>query len=201
MSLITLSPCIFTTDFLPASRLTSSIQSFTENAFTALPQPESLIEVPTALIVALVVCLCTAALLIVVIALLSRPQKKADAKSRGAHAVNNDKKAWHRRIDEIVNRYERNDLMREEALNELAQTAREFAGVQTGKDMSSYTLSDISSLPVQETSDPGMKLLRQTISALYPPEFADAEHRTETPYADVHQAAEWVANLIERWRK
>jgi hypothetical protein len=201
MNLITLPSSIFASDLLPASRLTSSIPSLTENAFTALPQPEALIEVPTALIVALVTCLCTAALLIVVIALLSRPRKHVDTKSCGAHAAGNDKKAWHRRIDEIVNRYEQNDLMREEALNELAQTAREFAGIQTGKDMSSYTLSDISGLPVHETFDPGMKLLRQTIAALYPPEFADVEHHAEAQYADVHQAAEWVANLIERWRK
>ncbi|MBB2954684.1 hypothetical protein FHX77_000064 [Bifidobacterium commune] len=201
MNFITLPSSILGSDLLPASRLTSSIPGFTENTFTALPQPESLIEVPAALIVALVVCLCTAALLIVVIALLSRPRKQADAKSRGAHAVGNDKKTWHRRIDEIVNRYERNDLKREEALNELAQTAREFAGIQTGKDMSSYTLSDISGLPVHETFDPGMKLLRQTISALYPPEFADVKRHAEAQYVDVHQAAEWVANLIERWRK
>lgn len=201
MNLITLPPSIFTSDLLPASRLPSSIQSFTENALMTLPQPESLIEVPTALIVTLVVCLCTAALLIVCIALLSRPCKQADANSRGAHAVGNGKKAWHRRIDEIVNRYERNDLMRDEALHELAQTAREFAGIQTGKDMSSYTLSDINGLPVHESFDPGMKLLRQTISALYPPEFADVEHHAEAQYAGVHQAAEWVADLIERWRK
>lgn len=174
---------------------------FPSTSHTAAPQPEGLIEVPTALIVALVLCLCTAALLIVIIALLSRPRKNTDAKSRGAHAIGNDKKAWHSSIDEIVNRYERNNLTRDEALRELAQLAREFAGVQTGKDMISYTLSDISSLPVHETSDPGMKLLRQTISALYPPEFASAEYHAEARDAGVHQAAEWVANLIERWRK
>ena len=46
----------------------------------------------------------------------------------------------------------------------------------------------------------GLTLLRQTIEALYPPEFADAERNHIARQATVEQAGEWVANLVERWR-
>ena len=46
----------------------------------------------------------------------------------------------------------------------------------------------------------GLTLLRQTIEALYPPEFADAERNHTAREATVEQAGEWVANLVERWR-
>ena len=45
-----------------------------------------------------------------------------------------------------------------------------------------------------------LTLLRQTIEALYPPEFADAERNHIARQATGEQAGEWVANLVERWR-
>lgn len=165
------------------------------------PRPEGLIEVPQTLIIALVACLCVAALLIVAIPVLSRPRKQTDAKPHGAHSANNDKKVWRERINEIVDNHAQGASTRDEALRDLAQVARDFAGMQTGKDMSSYTLSDISQMPVSAAADPGLKLLRQTISALYPPEFADVERHSQARETSVEQAGEWVANLIERWRK
>ncbi|WEV69977.1 hypothetical protein OZX73_03720 [Bifidobacterium sp. ESL0775] len=180
-------------------------QGFTYQGTTgstiSAPKPEGLIEVPGALIVSLVLCLCLAALLIIAIAVLSRPRKQADARPRGAHSLGNDKSAWRERINEIVEGHAQGASTRDEALRDLAQVARDFASMQTGKDMSSYTLSDINRMPVSVSADPGMKLLRQTISALYPPEFADAQRHAQARETSVEQAGEWVANLIERWRK
>ncbi|WEV63402.1 hypothetical protein [Bifidobacterium sp. ESL0732] len=164
-------------------------------------KPEGLIAMPTALIVAFIVFLAAAVILIIAILLLSRPKKQISAKVHGAHSTQNDKTAWRKRINNIVERHMRGELTRDAALRDLAQVARDFAGVKTNKDMSSYTLADINHLPVSQASDPGMKLLRATITALYPPEFADAERHAQARATTVEQAAEWVSNLIERWRK
>ena len=45
----------------------------------------------------------------------------------------------------------------------------------------------------------GLDLLRQTIAALYPPEFADERFNAAAGEASVDEAAGWVATLIERW--
>ncbi|WEV46017.1 hypothetical protein OZX62_06000 [Bifidobacterium sp. ESL0690] len=164
-------------------------------------KPEGLITVPTVLIVAFIVFLAVAIILVIAIIVLSRPKKQASAKVHGAHSAQNDKMAWRRRINDIVERHADGELTRDAALRDLAQVARDFAGVKTNKDMSSYTLADINHLPVSASADPGMKLLRQTITALYPPEFADAERHEQARSTSVEQAAEWVSNLIERWRK
>lgn len=164
-------------------------------------KPEGLITMPTALIVAFISFLAVAVILFIAILVLSKPKRKTAPKPHGVHSNQNDKRAWRERIDDIVERHARGELTRDAALRDLAQVARDFASVKTGKDMSTYTLADINHLPVSASSDPGMKLLRQTINALYPPEFADAEHHVEARSTSVEQAAEWVSNLIERWRK
>ncbi|WEV73399.1 hypothetical protein OZX74_05465 [Bifidobacterium sp. ESL0798] len=164
-------------------------------------KPEGLITMPTGLIVAFICFLAAAVILVIAILVLSKPRKEAPAKVHGAHSIQNDKMAWRQRINDIVEGHAKGDLSRDEALRDLAQVARDFAGVKTNKDMSSYTLADINHLPFPESADPGMKLLRQTISALYPPEFADIEHHEQARDISVEQAAEWVSNLIERWRK
>ena len=46
----------------------------------------------------------------------------------------------------------------------------------------------------------GLDALKQTIGALYPPEFADDARNRIAQTTSVQQAAEWVANLVERWR-
>ncbi|WEV58357.1 hypothetical protein OZX67_05860 [Bifidobacterium sp. ESL0728] len=171
------------------------------NADMADYKPEGLITMPTALIVAFIVFLAAAVILVIAILVLSRPQKQAPAKVHGAHSTQNDKTVWRARINDIVERHAKGELSRDTALQELAQVARDFAGAKTNKDMSSYTLADINHLPVPASSDPGMKLLRQTITALYPPEFADVERHAQARSTSVEQAAEWVSNLIERWRK
>ncbi|MDF7640996.1 hypothetical protein PT279_05255 [Bifidobacterium sp. ESL0784] len=164
-------------------------------------KPEGLIRMPTTLIVAFIIFLAAAVILVIAILLLSRPKKQTPVKVHGAHSAQNDKTAWRARINGIVERHAKGDLSRDAALRDLAQVARDFAGIKTHKDMSSYTLADINHLPLPESADPGMKLLRQTISALYPPEFADVERHEQARATSVEQAAEWVSNLIERWRR
>ena len=43
-------------------------------------------------------------------------------------------------------------------------------------------------------------MLRQTIAALYPPEFADERFNDSARQTDVEQAAQWVNRLVERWK-
>lgn len=66
--------------------------------------------------------------------------------------------------------------------------------------MRNQTLTDIEETPRTTGNQQGLTLLRQTIEALYPPEFADAERNHIAGQATVEQAGEWVANLVERWR-
>ncbi|MCO6558277.1 MAG: hypothetical protein J6575_02380 [Bifidobacterium sp.] len=171
------------------------------NSEMAEYKPEGLIAMPTALIIGFIVFLAAAVILVIAILLLSRPKKQISTKIHGAHGAQNDKTAWRARINDIVKRHTQGELTRDAALRDLAAVARDFAGAKTNKDMSSYTLADINHLPVSASSDPGMKLLRQTITALYPPEFADVERHAQARATSVEQAAEWVSNLIERWRK
>ena len=94
----------------------------------------------------------------------------------------------------------RGELEREEAFAQLAAIARDFASTATGTDVRNQTLTDIEETPRTTGNQQGLTLLRQTIEALYPPEFADAERNHIARQATVEQAGEWVANLVERWR-
>lgn len=80
------------------------------------------------------------------------------------------------------------------------QSPRDFASTATGTDVRNQTLTDIEETPRTTGNQQGLTLLRQTIEALYPPEFADAERNHIARQATVEQAGEWVANLVERWR-
>ena len=75
-----------------------------------------------------------------------------------------------------------------------------YVSTATGSDVRNQTLTDIEATPRTTGNQHGLTLLRQTIEALYPPEFADAERNHTAREATVEQAGEWVANLVERWR-
>ena len=104
------------------------------------------------------------------------------------------------RIDEVVARHESGALPRHEAFVELSVIARDFAGAASGKELSSSTLTDLAYLNRTPANRQGLDALKQTISALYPPEFADDARNRIAQTTSVQQAAEWVANLVERWR-
>ena len=87
-----------------------------------------------------------------------------------------------------------------EAFVELSVIARDFAGAASGKELSSSTLTDLAYLNRTPANRQGLDALKQTIGALYPPEFADDARNRIAQTTSVQQAAEWVANLVERWR-
>ena len=91
-------------------------------------------------------------------------------------------------------------LPRHEAFVELSVIARDFAGAASGKELSSSTLTDLAYLNRTPANRQGLDALKQTIGALYPPEFADDARNRIAQTTSVQQAAEWVANLVERWR-
>ena len=119
----------------------------------------------------------------------------------GEHTVqaNSDSRnAWRQRIDQVVARYDSGHLDRDQAMTALATIARGFASRSWNNDMKTKTLAEIKAQPRTPSTRQGLDLLRQTIDALYPPEFALPRDSTGTD-ATVNQAADWVRDLIERW--
>lgn len=106
--------------------------------------------------------------------------------------------AWRRRIDQVVAQYNKGHLDRDQAMTALATIARGFASHSWNSDMKSKTLAEIQAQPRTPSTQQGLDLLRQTIDALYPPEFA-LPRDSEGTDATVNQAADWVRDLIERW--
>ncbi|MDF7663661.1 hypothetical protein PT282_03130 [Bifidobacterium sp. ESL0763] len=165
-------------------------------------KPQGTIAMPAVLFWALALCLLAAVALIVAIVLLSRPRRrKAAPRPQGAHITGNGLSPWRARIQAIVDSHEHGAISRDDALAQLAEVARDFASQQTGRDLSAHTLSDIGHEPSTTANAHGIALLRQTLSALYPPEFADEAINATARQTSVAQAGEWVSTLIERWRR
>lgn len=129
-----------------------------------------------------------------------RTQPRNSDRARGAHSNASSKAEWRARIDDVVARHESGALPRHEAFVELSVIARDFAGAASGKELSSSTLTDLAYLNRTPANRQGLDALKQTIGALYPPEFADDARNRIAQTTSVQQAAEWVANLVERWR-
>jgi hypothetical protein len=179
-----------------------SVSSFQNDVIMAQsPRPMGTLPVPTMLIVLLVgsIVLCMA--LIVLTVLLSRPRKRNESRSRGVHTGTDASHAWLERVQSTIDRFSVGDITRDEAFAELAGTARDYAGERTGKDMSTHTLTDLNRGEGTSVDSKGLNLLRQTIAALYPPEFADATRNAQARETTVVEAGEWVSRLIERWRR
>lgn len=159
------------------------------------------IHIETGLGIVVAVCLILAVALVVLVVWLSKPTLKPTKKTnRGRHDASTGTSIWHERITDVVDRHANGDLGREEAFALLASIARDFVSTATGSDARNQTLTDIEATPRTTGNQHGLTLLRQTIEALYPPEFADAERNHTAREATVEQAGEWVANLVERWR-
>ncbi len=164
--------------------------------------PDATISSGPILVVALSACLALA-LLLALLALAAHRLKRRPrtAVRQGAHSGANAKGPWHTRVDAIIAQYEEGTLERDAAFTALAKVARDYASHISGKDMSSHTLADISRTPRNPGNRHGLDLLKQTIAALYPPEFADAAWNAAAQDASVEQAGEWVLRLVERWRR
>ncbi|MFT8592231.1 MAG: hypothetical protein ABF747_01270 [Bifidobacterium sp.] len=131
---------------------------------------------------------------------LWRPRTVREPKRTGAHSQTSRTDPWHGRIDDVEQRFESGEITREEAFVALARIAREYASRNLSKDVRSNTLADFGSESRHGNNRNGMDLLRQTIAALYPPEFADGESNRQAKESTVHEAARWVGRLTERWR-
>lgn len=157
------------------------------------------------LVAATAVCAVMAVALTVATVVLSMPRRREahDAAPHGAHRESSPRWAWHERIDAIVSAERSGDISREEAFTRLAAVARDFASQAGNADMGASTLHEISAKTsgseVGRFGARGFTLLRQTIAALYPPQFADEQFNRQARETSVEQAASWVSNLVERW--
>ncbi|MFT8531474.1 hypothetical protein [Bifidobacterium aquikefiri] len=138
--------------------------------------------------------------LIALIVWLWHPRKVKLLKRTGAHSQTSRTDPWHGRIDDIEQRYESGEITREEAFVALARVAREYASKNLSKDVRSNTLAEFGNESRMGSNRHGIDLLRQTIAALYPPEFADTTNNRQAKESTVHEAARWVGRLTERWR-
>ena len=155
-------------------------------------RPVESLALTTPLVVAIVACLLLAVGLIALIIMLSRPARKPrnSDRARGAHSNASSKAEWRARIDDVVARHESGALPRHEAFVELSVIARDFAGAASGKELSSSTLTDLAYLNRTPANRQGLDALKQTIGALYPPEFADDARNRIAQTTSVQQAAE-----------
>ena len=154
-----------------------------------MTQPIWLLALTTAAII-LTLALAAAALLL--------PRFRRPQEERPIQASSDSHDAWRQQIDKVVARYDKGQLDRDHAMTALATIARGFASRSWNSDMKSKTLAEIQAQPRTPSTRKGLDLLRQTIDALYPPEFALPRDSAGTD-ATVDQAADWVRNLIERW--
>lgn len=164
-------------------------------------------DVPVASLLPIVTMACFIALLILIVAIviMPRPRRaKRVAAPRGSHNAFAPVSQWKSRVHDIVERNGAGKLSREDAFVELAAVARDFASQASSAELGSTTLQEIASRSAgslaSDSGVHGFTLLRQTIAALYPPEFANAEFNAQAKDATVEQAADWVLNLVERWR-
>ena len=154
-----------------------------------MTQPTWLLALTTTAII-LALALAGAAILL--------PMFRRQQEEHPIQASSNSLDAWRRRIDQVVAQYNKGHLDRDQAMTALATIARGFASHSWNSDMKSKTLAEIQAQPRTPSTQQGLDLLRQTIDALYPPEFA-LPRDSEGTDATVNQAADWVRDLIERW--
>ncbi|BDR54929.1 hypothetical protein KIMH_10400 [Bombiscardovia apis] len=137
--------------------------------------------------------------LIVVVVVLSKPRKAAPA-PQARHIPSANRSKWYKRIDGVVKQHQAGQVSQAEAMSQLAEIVRQFASQATGTDLSTHTLAELSQQTRTASNREQLDLLRQTISALYPPEFADPAVNRQAYEAQVSEAAQWVSTLVERWK-
>lgn len=162
-------------------------------------QPLPLMEEPGWLLSLTLACIFLTVLTIALAIFLPRFRRR-NQDQRGNHASISPKREWLRQVDQVVADHEGGKLTRDQAMKDLAGIARRFASQSWNQDMSTKTLTEIKTQPRTNSTSQGLDLLRQTIDALYPPEFAPPAGRTASDNVRVDEAANWVRSLIERWR-
>ncbi|MDO4913718.1 MAG: hypothetical protein Q3961_04125 [Bifidobacteriaceae bacterium] len=151
------------------------------------------------ILICALITLIIAIICVIIVIVLSQPKKTKE--NKGLHNAQNSRQYWQQLIKKVVQEYENNTISQDQAYSRLASICRQFATSMSGEDLRAYTLSDIQSMPRTSHNKHSVDLLRQTINALYPPEFADAQFNTLAQDTSVKQAAQWVSNLVERWNR
>ena len=132
---------------------------------------------------------------VIVLPLLIPPKAKKEA--QGRHSEQKDASEWIEKVEAVKKAYEEGDLEEVDAYAQLAQVARGFVSEEMDLNLYSKTLHDLEWAPVSNRRR--YEMFRQTISALYPPEYANSEVDRAADEATVESAADWVEDLISRW--
>ena len=109
-------------------------------------KPEQAYTGAGAIAAVLVTSLALACLFVVLAVVLSKPrQSRPQAKRahRGVHHQTSGTRIWHRRIDEVVDRFHAGDISRDQAFAQLASLARAYASGMADDTMETRTLSDL----------------------------------------------------------
>lgn len=159
-------------------------------------KPLPYLEQPAWLLTLTLVCIVLTALAILTAVFLPRLLRTKSGREDGQITP---KKTWQEEVNRVVADHKQGKLSRDQAMKELAGIARGFASQSWHQDMTTKTLAEITVQPRTTSTSKGLDLLRQTIDALYPPEFSLYGERYGGEPVSVDEAADWVITLIERW--
>ena len=167
---------------------------------TGFPVP-ALPQLPSFLLIAVLALIAGIALAVGAVLLLRRrdraPRRPRQVPvRRGRHSEGPDDE-WHAELADIRDDFHAGRSSETQAYAALSALARDFASQRLGTDLSSSTLLDLNRRH-QVSSKEQFTRLRQTIAALYPAEFAP-QTNIQASQTNVDQAADWVAELLERW--
>ena len=158
-------------------------------------------EVPTITSITTYIVVCAlfaaAAMVLIAIPLIVRARKPRPKAPVSRHSAARNPEKWRGDVAEVLRKYHAKEISENDAYADLARIARAFASLRLGTDLSAKTLMDLN-LHHQVGNKAHFDALKQTISALYPPEFASANNRAVRE-SSVESAANWVDSMIERW--
>jgi hypothetical protein len=150
------------------------------------------------LIIVGLTCIFITIFLCFVAFVLSRPQKKLPEPS--SIRISTERKSrWKTNIETVTQDFHEHRITQTQAMNQLAIIVRTFASEAMGTDLSTKTLAELNQQQRNKNNSKQLDLLRQTIAALYPPEFADPQINRQAHETQVTDAANWVSTLVEEW--
>jgi hypothetical protein len=141
-------------------------------------------------------------LVILAIALIAVPlilrSREPHPRQTSRHGINRSPERWRDDVAAVLRAYTNGEMSDNDAYSELARIARSFASLRLGTDLTSKTLLDLKRHH-QVGNRAHFDALKQTISALYPAEFASPDSNAAAKESSVESAANWVDSMIERW--
>lgn len=140
------------------------------------------------------------ALVAIIVPILLRRRGAKPTQSVSRHSAARTPGKWRGAVEQVRTDYHQGRLGEADAYAQLASIARGFASQRLGTDLTSKTLLDLN-LHHQVGNKKYFDTLKQTISALYPAEFADEASNRAAAESSVDSAATWVDTMIERWAR